>query len=647
MTGASSVSAAATVKTSLSGVDFTLLSFEAEEQLSSPFRFQATVRASTASIDLAGLLGKVASVTITAGGKASRCFAGIVAAATQLDADPRGASYRLELRPALWKLSLASDCRIFQQKTVPEIVQAVLKADGVGLVKNSLSATYDKQDYVAQFDESDLAFVSRLMERAGIVYFFTHAAEGDTLVLADDSSPFKPIAGPSALNYRLPQGGILQADAVSLLTWTAQMATGSVGMGDYSFLIPSTDLTVTAKGKGSDLAHYSFPGGYATKDAGDAAAKRRIDALDAESAVILGESACPSLLPGATVKIQGYGDDKVNGGYAIAAVTHLLTEGVYHNRFEALPGDTVIRPRPVTPRPRIAGLQTAKVVGKQGEEIWTDQYGRIKVQFPWDRQGKSDENSSCWIRVVQGWAGKGWGHLFVPRIGMEVMVAFVDGDPDRPLVVGALYNAEQTAPITLPGEQTKSTVKTNSSKGGEGFNQILFDDDKGKELVYLHAQKDMTSEVLNDRTATVTQNEKLTVSKGDRTVEVTEGKETHSVKQTRDVTVTGKETHTNKADFDHTVDGNMSLTVKGNYSLTVQGSVTIKATGAVTIESSAGAVTVKAAQSLQTSGLTISNKATTSLTNDGGMSITNTAQGKAALESSGMVTVNGAMVKIN
>ena len=177
--------------------------------------------------------------------------------------------------------------------------------------------------------------------------------------------------------------------------------------------------------------------------------------------------------------------------------------------------------------------------------------------------------------------------------------------------------------------------------------KILFDDAKDKELIYLHAQKDMTSEVLHNRTATVTQDEKLTVSKGDRTVEVSEGKETYSVKKTRDVTVTGKETHTNKADFDQTVDGNMSLTVKGNYSLTVQGSITIKATGAVTIESSTGAVTVKAAQSLETSGMTISNKATTSLTNDGGMSITNTAQGKAALESSGMVTINGTMVKIN
>ncbi|MBU0726572.1 MAG: type VI secretion system tip protein VgrG [Alphaproteobacteria bacterium] len=640
--------AAITIKTPLSNVAFTVLSFEAEEQLSTPFRFTATLRASSASVDLASLIGKVVSLVLTAGDKAERCFAGIVAAATQLDADPRGASYRLYIRPALWRLSLASDCRIFQQKTVPEIVQAVLKADGVGLVKNSLSASYDKQDYVVQFDESDLAFVSRLMEQAGIVYFFTHAAAGDTLVLADDSSPFKPIAGPSALNYRQPQGGILQADAVSLLAWTSQMATASVGAGDYSFLIPSTDLTVTAKGKGdSALARYSFPGFYATKSDGEAVAKRQITALEGEASLLVGESACPSLMPGATLSIQGYGDAGVNGKYTLTAVSHLLSEGVYHNRFEALPADTQIRPRPVTPRPRIAGLQTAKVVGKQGEEIWTDKYGRIKLQFPWDRQGKSDENSSCWVRVVQGWAGKGWGHLFVPRIGMEVMVAFVDGDPDRPLVVGALYNAEQTVPATLPGDQTKGMVKTNSSKGGGGFNQLLLDDAKDKELIYLHAQKDMTLDVLNNRTATVTQDEKLTVSKGDRTIEVSAGKETHSVKQTRDVTVTGKETHTNKADFDQTVDGNMSLTVKGNYSLTVQGSITIKATGAVTIESSAGAVTVKAAQSLQTSGMTISNKATTSLTNDGGMSITNTAQGKAALESSGMVTVNGAMVKIN
>ncbi len=638
---------AATVKTPLSGVAFTLLALEAEEGLSRPFRYLATVRADKADADVASLLGKIASVTLTADGKAKRLFSGIVAEAGQLDADPRGASYRLDIRPALWLLSLAGDCRIFQQKSLSEIVQTVLKADGATRISDKLSGSYAKLDYVAQFDESDFAFVSRLLERAGIVYFFTHAEEGETLVLADDSSAFKPIAGPSALNYRMAQGSGLQPDAVSFLSRSARMTTGTFSTGDYSFLTPSTDLTVTSKGKGSDVTRYLYPGGYEKRDAGDAIAKHQIQALDADAVQLAGESACPTLLPGATISIQGYGDAKVNGKYVLISVSHIFTEDGYRNRFTALPADTVIRPLALTPRPRIAGLQTAKVVGKQGEEIWTDKYGRIKVQFPWDRQGKSDENSSCWIRVVQGWAGKGWGHLFVPRIGMEVMVAFVDGDPDRPLVVGALYNAEQTVPVTLPDDQTKSTIKTNSSKGGGGFNQILFDDAKDKELIYLHAQKDMTSEVLHNRTATVTQDEKLTVSKGDRTVEVSEGKETHSVKKTRDVTVTGKETHTNKADFDHTVDGNMSLTVKGNYSLTVQGSITIKATGAVTIESSAGAVTVKAAQSLETSGLTISNKATTSLTNDGGMSITNTAQGKAALESSGMVTINGAMVKIN
>ncbi|WP_121222164.1 type VI secretion system Vgr family protein [Oceanibaculum indicum] len=638
---------AATVKTTLSGVTFTLLALEAEEGLSRPFRYLATVRADKADADVASLLGKIASVTLTADGKAKRLFSGIVAEAGQLDSDPRGASYRLDIRPALWLLTLAGDCRIFQQKSLSDIAQTVLKADGATRISNKLSGTYDALDYVAQFDESDFAFVSRLLERAGIFYFFTHAESGETLVLADDSSAFQPIAGPSALNYRMAQGSGLQPDAVSFLSRSARMTTGSFSTGDYSFLTPSTDLTVTSKGKGSEVTRYLWPGGYEKRDAGETVAKNRIHALDADAVQLTGESASPTLLPGATVSIQGYGDAKVNGKYVLTSVSHVFTEDGYRNRFTALPSDTAIRPLQVTPRPRIAGLQTAKVVGKQGEEIWTDKYGRIKVQFPWDRQGKSDENSSCWIRVVQGWAGKGWGHLFVPRIGMEVMVAFVDGDPDRPLVVGALYNAEQTVPVTLPGDQTKSTVKTNSSKGGGGFNQILFDDAKDKELIYLHAQKDMTEEVLHNRTATVTQDEKLTVSKGDRTVEVSEGKETHSVKKTRDVTVTGKETHTNKADFDQTVDGNMSLTVKGNYSLTVQGSVTIKATGAVTIESSTGAVTVKAAQSLQTSGMTISNKATTSLTNDGGMSITNTAQGKAALESSGMVTINGAMVKIN
>jgi type VI secretion system secreted protein VgrG len=247
-------------------------------------------------------------------------------------------------------------------------------------------------------------------------------------------------------------------------------------------------------------------------------------------------------------------------------------------------------------------------VGKAGEEIWTDKYGRVKVQFHWDQLGTSDENSSCWIRVDYGWAGKQWGGIFLPRIGQEVLVSYLEGDPDRPLITGAVYNSEQTVPYTLPDEQTKSTVKSNSSKGGGGFNEIRFEDKKDSEELYFHAQKDQNIVVENDRTKKVLHNETNTikqdrsttiqegndtyvVSKGNRTFKVETGNETYEVKGTRDLTATGNETHTNKANFTQDVSGNYTLKVTGNLTIEATGTISIKSS-ATTVEST-GITTIK------------------------------------------------------
>ena len=299
-------------------------------------------------------------------------------------------------------------------------------------------------------------------------------------------------------------------------------------------------------------------------------------------------------------------------------MTHQATVNRYSSRFEAFLGTVPFRPPRRTPRPRIAGTQTALVVGKQGEEIWTDQYGRITVQFHWDREGQLDENSSCWVRVAQGWAGQNWGSQFIPRVGHEVVVTFLEGDPDRPLITGAVYNASQTVPYALPDESTKSTIKSNSSKGGGGSNELRFEDKKGEEEVYVHAQKDLQVKVLNDETRTVTQNrtttieegnDTLTVSQGNRTVTVSTGNETHDVQGTRDLTVTGAETHTSQAGYEHTVTGDFKLTVSGNLTIEVSGSVT-----------------VKSGQSMQLTSLQdLTAQATQNLTNKAGISMTNEA----------------------
>jgi type VI secretion system secreted protein VgrG len=318
------------------------------------------------------------------------------------------------------------------------------------------------------------------------------------------------------------------------------------------------------------------------------------------------------------------------------------------------------------------GAQTATVVGKSGEEIWTDKYGRVKVQFHWDQQGKKDENSSCWVRVAHGWAGQGWGMIFLPRIGQEVIVSFLEGDPDCPIVTGSVYNADKTVPYALPGEQTKSTIKGSSSKGGVGNNEIRFEDKKDSEEVYVHAQKDMTikvendrktdvshddiSTIKNDRTTTIQEGvEKLVVSKGDRVVQVDVGKETHDVKGERLITVTGNETHTNIADFTQKVTGNYELKVTGNLVIDVTGTISFKSAQSLTNEAGtelsnkAGtSLTNKAGTDLKNdAGMNLTNKAAMNLTNDAGIQLNNKAAAAQTVDGGGMLTVKGGLVKIN
>jgi len=297
------------------------------------------------------------------------------------------------------------------------------------------------------------------------------------------------------------------------------------------------------------------------------------------------------------------------------------------------------RPPRVTPKARVYGTQTATVVGKAGEEIWTDQYGRIKVQFHWDQRGKNDENSSCWMRVAQGWAGQGWGAFFLPRVGQEVIVSFLDGDPDRPLVTGGVYNATQVVPDALPANQTRSVIRSQSSKGGGGANEIGFEDKKDSEELYLHAQKDMRTQVENDRnTKIVKGNDTLLVDKG-----------------TRGVTVTGDETHANKANFTQTVTKNFSLTVDGDLTINVTGAVTFKAGKGMTISAgealsaTAGtSLTNKAGTALTNqAGTSLDNKAGTTLTNDAGVSLTNKGAASQTVDGGGMLTLKGGIVKIN
>ncbi len=651
-----------TVTTPL-GADMLLLeAFEGEEQISGLFAFRLDMESEHGDLDFTQIVGQSVTIAGTDKDGNTRYFNGIVARMVQ-----SGLNYHFDMRPKLWQLTLASDNRIFQEKSVPDIVKQVLQEQGVADVKDALTGTYNPRDYCVQYRETCFDFVSRLMEEEGIFYFFQHEDGKHTMVLADDASAFAACPNLASVAFK-PESAKAweEQDLVIALSLEESVVTGKYQADDFNFETPTTQLLSTTTGSGSTMQIYEYPGLYQTKGDGDGYGKKRLDGLEVPARLVSGESTCRAFSTGCTFTLTGHPRDDVNDTYVLRRITHSGGRRHYRNGFVAFPSSATFRPPRLTPKPRIAGTQTALVVGKSGEEIWTDKYGRIKVQFHWDQLGQNDENSSCWIRVAQGWAGKNWGAIFLPRIGQEVVVSFLEGDPDRPLVTGSVYNGQQPVPYTLPDEQTKSTVKSNSSKGGNGFNEIRFEDKADSEEMYLHAQKDMKIDVLNDQTTTITNNrtvtvsekddsltvskgnrsvtvsqgnESLTVSQGDRTIAVSQGKETHSVQSTREVTVTGNETHTNKADFTQNVSGNYTLKVTGTLTIQATGDLTIKTDGALTVQSGTS-LTVKSGTDLSASsgtGLSLSGSTT--------MEIKGSASG--TVDGGGMLTVKGGMVKIN
>ena len=662
------------------GADKLLLrSCRGEEGLSMPFQFNLDMVSEDPAVDFSSIIGQPATISIESSGSATRYVNGIMTRFVQAGTSGNFTTYHGELRPWFWLLRMVSDNYVYQQKSVIDIVKAVFDGLSYTDYKDSTSGTYTPRDYAVQYGESSFDFVSRLLEDEGIHYYFEHVDGKHTLVLADDSDAHTTCPGPAAIRYATAADVERGKDDIVVDCFVEQQVVpNAYALNDYNFTTPANSLLASVTGVAGALAQYDYPGGFGTKDAGSTFANIRLQSLEAEGKSLTGTSTVRTFTPGFTFALTDHERSDANMTYLLKRVVHDATLEQYTNAFEAIPSSVVFRPRRVTPKPRIAGAQTAVVVGKAGEEIWTDQYGRIKVQFFWDRLGKSDENSSCWLRVAQGWAGKSWGMVFLPRIGQEVLVTFLEGDPDRPIVTGSVYNATQVVPYALPTEQTKSTIMSNSSKGGGGSNELRFEDKAGSEEVYLHSQKDMTTLIENDRnetikhsdTLTVTQDKAVTVTDGDdsytitkgkRTLAVTAGDETHTVGGKRSLTVTGDETHTNSAKFTHTVTGDYTLTVSGNLVIEAKGSVSIKSgttfaieAGTALSEKAGSDLSLEATGALSTKGASVANEATGELTNKGA-TVTNNASaqlnnksgGMQNVEAGGILVVKGSLVKIN
>lgn len=595
----------------------------------------------------------------------------LVAEIRQLPADATAERYQLVLRPWLWWLTLASNNRVFQNLATSDIVTTIFKAHGFTDFQLKLTGSYTPREYCVQYGESDFAFVSRLLEEEGIFWFFTHEDGKHTLVLGDSNDAFVPIPNGPKVSYLGQRMGERELHGIRAGQVCVQAVAGVYRATDYEFTTPTTSLYDQAEAVAGPRSIYEHPGGYNAKARGDALTKQRVDGLRSQEKRFVGESDCRWLVPGHWFTLAGHDDATLNIEWVVTAVTHEASHESYRNRFEAIPKATPYRPARLTPKPRMH-TQTALVVGKSGEEIWTDQYGRIKLQFPWDRDGKNDESSSCWVRVVLPWSGKGFGMQFVPRIGQEVIVTFIDGDPDRPLVTGCVYNGDNALPYALPANQTQSGIKTNSSKGGGGFNELRFEDKKDAEEVFLQAQKDFKINVLNDTTATVGHDEILTVKnartrtvkegdetvtleKGKRSVTIQTGSDSLDVKDSRTVKVGTDQKHSTGGNYEHKVTGDYSLTVDGNLTIKVSGTLTLQSGGSFAIKSGADlaaqastSISQKAGTSLSNqAGTELTNKAGTSLTNDAGVSLTNKGGAEQTVDGGGMLTIKGGLVKVN
>jgi len=571
-----------------------------QEELGTLPQYDITVLSDKRDVNPSDLLGLNVTVKLEVADAAPRYWDGYVVRFALAGKQGRYYRYVLSARPWLWFLTRQSDCRIFQAKKVPDILKDVFSKYTSATF--TLSGSYRTRDYCVQYRETDFNFVSRLMEEEGIYYYFKHSAGKHEMVVTDSLGGHAASAWCPKLPYIDPDRPTREErDQVNAWTFTREIQPGAYALEDYNFETPSVDLlqkrTEQFQHPQTSYEYYDYPGLYPAAAEGKHYVQVRLEELHAQYELGQGTTTARGLRVGDLFNLTNYPRDEQNREYLVVAASHQLQYGNYEAlgdmptryacRFTALYSKVPFRRRRLTPKPVVQGVQPAIVVGPAGDEIYTDKYSRIKVQFYWDRQGKKDENSSCWVRVATPWAGKNWGMIHIPRIGQEVVVDFVEGDPDQPLVVGSVYNAEQMPPWALPANMTQSGVLSRSSKGGSGANAnaLRFEDKKGSEQVWLHAEKNMDREVENDdsldvghdqtetighdRTVLVKNHEKLTVEHG-REVYVNADGEKHLVVGTRTVEVKGHEERKVTEGRKTEITGTMEEYVKGERKAWVQ-----------------------------------------------------------------------------
>ncbi|MCP8464007.1 type VI secretion system tip protein VgrG [Pseudomonas sp. ZM23] len=500
--------------------DLQVLEFHGSEGISQPYRFDVELVSERPDLPLAELLNKRAFLALSPGGAGIH---GQIHRIAQGDAGKRLCRYRVTLVPQLAYLAHRINQRIFQHLTVPQIIAAVLEEHGIlaDAYRFSLGPTvYPKRDYCTQYDESDLHFIQRLCEEEGIHYHFQHSGEGHILVFGDDQTAFPRLGQPTP--YIPDTGMVADLPVIKRFNLGVEARTSRVTRRDYDFEKPHVLMEAahkpSAKGE-PDLEDYDYPGRFTDRERGKHLSQRALERHRADHRQARGEGDQPKLVSGHFLELSEHPRGEWNDLWLLTEIHHegkqpqVLEESAtsdttehkddfhqgYRNRFVATPWDVPFRPPLVHPKPKVLGNQSAVVTGPAGEEIHCDKYGRVKVQFFWDREGQADDKTSCWLRVASGWAGNLYGGIAIPRVGMEVLVTFLEGDPDQPLISGCLYHAENQVPYPLPANKTRSVFKTNSYPGGGGYNELRIEDRKGQEQIFLHAQRDWDENIEHDQ----------------------------------------------------------------------------------------------------------------------------------------------------
>jgi type VI secretion system secreted protein VgrG len=550
--------------------------FSGYEGISTPFELRLELASGV--VPLEELVGKPAVLTIE-GLHATRHIHGIVCDVGYLGESSSYTLYELTLVPAIWCLKQRTACRAFQQQTTPQIIAKVLESARISRAdyRFDLQESYAPRDYCVQYRESDLDFISRLMEDAGIYYYFEHREDRHVLVMTDRAEGGPPIEGDPTLRFSFDDAH----EHISSFRLRERMTPQRVSLRDRNLHRPESVLEAS-EGKG-EREIYDYPGafqegGKGGPHRGDQQARLRLESLQASRRRAFGESDSSRLVPGFVFTLACPGRAHLEGDYRIVHVNHRgeqpqsLDEGAhgefrYSNEFECADRALPFRPPRLTPRPVVRGAQTATVVGPAGEEVYVDEHGRVKVQFHWDREAGHDENSSCWVRVSQAWAGNGFGAMFIPRIGHEVIVEFLEGDPDRPLVTGRVYTGINAPPYPLPDDKTKSTIKTESSPGGGGFNELRFEDAKGREEIFLHGQRDWNIVIEHDKSQQIGRDEARSVGRDeraaighDRTLRVGHD-HNESIGGDMNISVGANLSEAVGADASHAIGGNLTATI--------------------------------------------------------------------------------------